>query len=261
LGNEKADEFMTQRSPGVYVANGAQVAAWSTPGPLYWQALDNSCLMTRGSGCTSQVVPFQVKPLAPPVIVSPADGARIRSGRFCPAPRSAWRSATSPSYFGARSLFAEFSLSPRLATSGLFAEPLTLAYPMSAPSWQGESSTAADGTGTAQAELGGFPGLFYKHIYWHVYRRDCSAEPDCVVTDGQVRSVIITPVPDPHDPTGNADARVLFRLGLNWPNQKLLHRPKAKILIGYVILAANHAKRTVGDLQFASNSATIIAGS
>jgi hypothetical protein len=248
LGNEKADVFMAQQSPGVYMANGAPVMAWWTPATLYWQAQDRSCLRPQVTPCTSQVVPFQVKPLPAPVMVSPADGAQMRSGT-----KINWTIRDVPSYAVDRALAVEFSLSPRLATSGLFAQPLTLQFPMSAPSWLQQSSTAADGTGTAQTLLGGFAGLFHKRIYWHVYRRDCFAEPDCVVTDGQVRSVIITPVPDPHDPTANPDARVLFRHGLNWPNQKLLHRPKAKILIGYVIMAADHAKRTVGDLRFALN--------
>jgi hypothetical protein len=253
LGNEKADEFMTQQSPGVYVATAPQVSAWWTPGTLYWQALDYSCLSTRRTGCTSQVVPFHVQPLPPPVMVSPADGAQIRSGTILSGTKVDLTIRDVPSYFGARSLFAEFSLSPRLASSGRFAEPVS-GFPWSAPSWQGPASTSADGTGTAQAVLDSNPGLFHKRIYWHVYRLGCFAErPECVASDGQVRSVIITPVPDRYDPTANPDTRVLFRSGLKWPNQPLLHRPKAKILIGYVILKASHAKRSVGDLQFALN--------
>lgn len=250
LGTDKADEPMNLQSPGVYVANAGQVAAWWTPGTLYWQAVEYSCLSTRRTGCTSQVVPFQVKPLPPPVMVSPADGAQIRSGTVLSRTKIDLTIRDVPSYF-ALSLFAEFSLSPRLASSGRFAEPLLSGSP--APSWQGPASISADGTGSAQATLDSLPGLFHKHIYWHVYRFDCFAEPDCVVTDGQVRSVIITPVPDPHDPTGNPNTRVLFRSGIKWPNQPLLHRPKAKILIGYVILKAGHAKRSVGNLQFAFN--------
>jgi hypothetical protein len=140
---------------------------------------------------------------------------------------------------GARQVGVEYSLSPQLASNGLFAQPLGQSPQGPAAIWLFQPSTAADGTGTTHFHLPDAAALFHKRIYWHVWRRDCGAEPDCYVTDGQVRSVIIGAISVERGVA--PDDRVAFRLASPQPiGWRWVLRPtRHKLTLGdvYVIMA------------------------
>jgi hypothetical protein len=222
---------LTPRSPGVFA--GARTDIWVRPATYYWQAYDGHCNLPSPPACHSAPVAFQVTPLPAPVPVSPADGAQIPAGTFF-----SWTIRDVPSYVGARQVGIQRSLSPQLAPSGLFAQPLGQGPQGPAAILQLESSIGADGIGSSPYRLDDWPALFHKRMYWLVWRRDCGADPDCYVTDGQVRSVIVGPISVQRGVA--PDDRLAFRLaspqpiGWQWVRRPTRHKQTLRDV--YVIM-------------------------
>jgi hypothetical protein len=221
LVGDQGHVTLTPRSPGVFA--GARTDIWVRPATYYWQAYDSHCNPPSPPACHSAPVAFQVTPLPAPVMVSPADGAQIPAGTFF-----SWTIGDVPSYLGARQVGIQRSLSPQLAPSGLFAQPLGQGPQGPAAIWLLQSSIGADGIGTSPYRLDDWPALFHKRIYWLVWRRDCGADPDCYVTDGQVRSVIVGPISVQRGVA--PDDRLAFRLvspmpiGWQWVRRPTRHK-------------------------------------
>jgi hypothetical protein len=222
---------LSPRSPGVFA--GARTDIWWRPATYYWQAYDRHCSLPSPPACHSAPVAFQVTPLPAPAMVAPADGAQHVNG----TPLTITVQDV-PAYDGARQLSVEYSRSPELAPSGLFAQPFLGAFP--APSWVLASRVPATGTATQTLATGNTAALAHARIYWHALRKDCWAEPDCMVTEG-VRSFTITPGPVPGYPGLDPETRVLFAI----PPQ---------IPIGYLLVKRAHPHKVkIGDVTAAMN--------
>jgi hypothetical protein len=219
---------LTPRSPGVFA--GARTDIWWRPATYYWQAYDRQCNLPSPPACHSPPVAFQVTPLPPPGTVAPADGAGIVNG----GPLSVTIRDV-PVYDGARQLTVEFSRSPQLAANGMFVDRV-----LASLFWDLAPSVGADGTSTRVVPFPYVAALTHQRIYWHVVRKDCWAEPDCVVADG-VRSFTVIPGRDPQNPDLDPDARVAFIIPPHIPIGYVLVKkhPPIKVKVGDVIAVMN----------------------
>jgi hypothetical protein len=159
--------------PPVYEAGPGSDANWpNKPGTYYWQAVYHNC---GHPNCFSATRSLTINPLPPPTQISPADGATIPYGG-----QTTFSVQDVPSYTqdGTR-LYIEFSKGTDLSPDGTFADRYLLALP----------SSAAGSTYEYQLRppFSNDPGTYY----WMVERFDCSAEADCDVTNGQIRSFTV----------------------------------------------------------------------
>jgi hypothetical protein len=164
-------------APPVYGAGPDSDAGWPRePGTYYWQALYHNCARADPN-CFSPIRSFTIEPLAPPTQTSPEDGAVIPFGTD-----ATFTVQDVPSYDrdGTR-IYIEFSKGTDLSPDGTFANRYLLAQP----------SSVGGGVYAHQATepITDRPGTYY----WMVERLDCSAEPDCDVTNGEIRSFTVTP--------------------------------------------------------------------
>lgn len=163
--------------PPVYSASRGSDANWpNKPGTYNWQAAYHNCLLADPN-CYGPIQSLTVNPLAPPTPSSPADGTTIAYGGH-----RVFSIADVPSYsHDGTHLNLEFATSSDLASDGTFAHPLFSA-----------KLTAAGGGVYRYDFTTPFtndPGTYY----WTVERFDCAAEPDCYVTDEEVRSFTVAP--------------------------------------------------------------------
>jgi hypothetical protein len=168
--------------PPAYEASPGSDASWpNKPGTYHWQAVYYNCAFAD-LNCFSQIRSLTVNPLPAPTQISPDEGATIPYGG-----QATFSVQDVPSYThdGTR-LYIEFSEGTDLSPDGTFADRYLLAPP-----------SAAAGS-TYEYELrtpfSNDPGTYY----WMVERFDCSAEADCDVTNGQIRSfTVAAPVAGP----------------------------------------------------------------
>jgi hypothetical protein len=166
--------------PPVYEAAPGSDANWpNKPNTYYWQAAYHNC---DHPNCFSAVRSLTVNPLPPPTLISPDEGATIPYGG-----QATFSVQDLPSYAkdGTR-LYIEFSEGTDLSPDGTFADRYLLALPSSAAGSTYEYRL--------RPPFSNDPGTYY----WMVERFDCSAEADCDVTDGQIRSfTVAAPVAGP----------------------------------------------------------------
>jgi hypothetical protein len=173
------DDFLAgpQGAPPVYQGGPGPDTNWpNKPGIYYWQAVYNNCGFADPN-CFSPIRSLTIDPLPPPAQTSPDDDASIPYGGH-----RAFSIQDVPSYTheGTR-LYLEFSKSTDLSPDGTFANRYYLVRPSSS---EGDVYEYRLG-----APLSNHPGTYY----WMVERFDCFAEPDCDVTDGQIRSFTVAP--------------------------------------------------------------------
>jgi hypothetical protein len=163
--------------PAVYTANPGSDANWpNKPGTYYWQAVYHDCTVAD-LNCYGPIHSLSLSPLAPPTQSSPADGATIGYGGL-----KVFSIADVSSYsHDGTHLSIEFATSPDLASDGTFAHPLLTPRPTAA----GGDVYHYDFTRPFTND----PGTYY----WIAERFDCAAEPDCYVTNGEVRSFTVAP--------------------------------------------------------------------
>lgn len=166
--------------PALYTAQPGSDANWpNKPGTYYWQAVYHNCLRADPL-CYGPIQSFTINPLPPPAQSSPADGATIPYGGHM-----TFTVQDQPSYtHDGTHLNIEFSTRADRRSDGTFVDPLiSVPNPASAGPDQYEYNL-----GTRYTT---HPGTYY----WTVERFDCAAEPDCWVTDDEVRSfTVATPV-------------------------------------------------------------------
>jgi hypothetical protein len=163
--------------PPVYAAGPDPDAGWpNKPGTYYWQALYHNCALADPK-CFSLIRSLTIEPLAPPTQTSPEDGATIPYGAD-----ATFQVQDVPSYTrdGTR-IYIEFSKHTDLDPDGTFADRYLLVQPSSV----GEGVYQHQATEPITDRAGTY--------YWMVERLDCSAEPDCDVTDGEIRSFTVAP--------------------------------------------------------------------
>jgi hypothetical protein len=163
--------------PPVYEARPGPYTNWpNRPGVYYWQAVYNNCGFADPN-CFSPIRSLTVDPLPPPSQTSPGDDATIPYGG-----RRMFSIQDVPSYTreGTR-IYLEFSKSTELSADGTFAHRYHLARPNSVGGGAYEYRL--------RAPLNNHRGTYY----WMVERFDCLAEPDCDVTDGEIRSFTVAP--------------------------------------------------------------------
>jgi hypothetical protein len=181
--------------PPVYQAGPGSDTNWpNKPGTYYWQAVYHTCSVADPN-CFSAIRSLTIDPLPPPTLTSPPDDATIRYGR---ERTFSVQDVASYTREGTH-INIEFSKSTDLSPDGTFADRYLLARPDSV------------GGGAYEYQLADTinerPGTYH----WIVERFDCSAEADCYVTDGQVRSFTIAP-------------RVAGRV----PNTRFTHHPRRR---------------------------------
>jgi hypothetical protein len=163
--------------PPVYAAGPDSDAGWpNKPGTYYWQALYHNCALADPN-CFSPIRSLTIDPLAPPTQTSPEDGATIPYGGD-----ATFSVQDVPSYTrDGTHIYIELSKDTDLSPDGTFANRYLLAQP----------SSVGEGVYEYQATepITDRPGTYY----WMVERVDCSAEPDCDVTDGEIRSFTVAP--------------------------------------------------------------------
>jgi hypothetical protein len=163
--------------PPVYEAGPGPDTNWpNRPGVYYWQAVYNNCGFADPN-CFSPVRSLTIDPLPPPAQTSPADDATIPYGS---RRKLSIQDVLSYAHEGTR-LYLEFSKSTELSADGTFADRYHLARPSSVGGGAYEYRL--------RAPLNNHRGTYY----WMVERFDCFAEPDCDVTDGQIRSFTVAP--------------------------------------------------------------------
>jgi hypothetical protein len=163
--------------PPVYEAVPGPDPNWpNKPGTYYWQARYHNCGRADPK-CFSPIRSLTIDPLPPPTQISPADGAIVRHGG-----QRTFSVQDIPSYAqdGTR-LYIEFSKGTELSPDGTFTDRYLLARPIPAGEGTYEYQFAEPFTRTA--------GTYY----WIVERFDCSAEADCYVADGKIRSFTVAP--------------------------------------------------------------------
>ena len=164
-------------NPPVYEARPDPDTSWpNRPGTYYWQAVYHNCAFADPN-CFGPIRSLTIEPLPPPSQTSPADDATIPYGG-----EATFSLQDVPSYrrVGTR-ISIEFSKSTDRRPDGTFANQYLVARP------------AALGEGVyeygATEEITERAGTYY----WIVERFDCSAEADCYVTDGEIRSFTVAP--------------------------------------------------------------------
>ena len=197
--------------PPVYEAGPGSLASWpNRPRIYHWQAVYNNCFFADPN-CFSEVRELTIDPLPPPTHTSPADGATIPYGG-----KATFSVQDVPSYRRADTrIDIEFSRSTDLRPSGRFANPYLLARP--GPLGGGVYQYRAN------QQITDRPGTYY----WIVDRFDCSAEADCYVTDGEIRSFTVAPpvpalapntVLNGHPPRRTRRRRVRFEFSSTMPD-------------------------------------------
>jgi hypothetical protein len=163
--------------PPVYQVGPRPDTNWpNKPGTYYWQAVYNNCAFADPN-CFSPIRSLTIDPLAPPTQTTPADGATIPYGG-----QTTFSVQDVPSYTrDGTHIDIEFSKDTDLSPDGTFANRYLLARPGSVGGGVYEYQ--------ATEPLIEAPGTYY----WMVERFDCSAEADCYVTDGQIRSFTVAP--------------------------------------------------------------------
>jgi hypothetical protein len=163
--------------PPVYQAGPGSDTNWpNKPGTYYWQAVYNNCAFADPN-CFGPVRSLIINPLPPPTQISPDDGATIPYGG-----QRKFSVQDVPSYAQEGThLNIEFSKGTDLSPDGTFADRYLLARPTSVGGGVYEYRFTRPFTQT--------PGTYY----WMVERFDCSAEPDCWVTDDQIGSFTVAP--------------------------------------------------------------------
>jgi hypothetical protein len=174
------DDFLTAPDggvPPVYQAGPGPDTNWpNKPGPYYWQAVYNNCAFADPN-CFSPIRSLTIDPLPPPTQTTPADGATIPYGS-----QRTFSVQDIPSYTrDGTHIDIEFSKGTDLSPDGTFANRYLLARPGSVGGGVYEYQPTEP--------LIEAPGTYY----WMVERFDCSAEADCWVTDGQIRSFTVAP--------------------------------------------------------------------
>jgi hypothetical protein len=170
----------------LYQASPDSSANWPfKPGTYYWQAVYDDCTQsTDPFPCPNEgpIRTFTIGALAPPTLLSPASDATIPFGG-----QMTFSLQDAPSYTrDGTALYIEFARGTGLASDGTFAHPLLLAKPVSAGGGTYEYHFTRPFTNDA--------GTYH----WIVERFDCSAEPDCYVTNPEIRSfTVATPPPPP----------------------------------------------------------------
>jgi hypothetical protein len=161
--------------PPIYEAGPGSDANWpNKPNTYYWQAVYHNC---DHPNCFSAIRSLTIDPLAPPTQTSPEDDATIPYGG-----EATFSVQDVPSYTrDGTHINIEFSKGTELSPDGTFAHQYLLAW----PSPVGEGVYEYHGTELITER----PGTYY----WIVERFDCSAEADCDVTDGQIRSFTVAP--------------------------------------------------------------------
>jgi hypothetical protein len=163
--------------PAVYEATRGSDANWpNKPGTYYWQAAYHNCLRADPN-CFGPIQSLTINALPPPTLTLPTDGATIPFGG-----QMIFAVQDQPSYShdGAR-LNIEFSRRADLAPDGTFAHPLFIV------------PRRGSGVGGGVYHYNftrpftNDPGTYY----WTVERSDCAAEPDCYVSDEEVRSFTV----------------------------------------------------------------------
>jgi hypothetical protein len=163
--------------PPVYEAAPDSDTNWpNKPGTYYWQALYHDCALADPN-CFSPIRSLTIDPLAPPTQSSPEDDATIPYGG-----QATFSVQDVPSY--ARDdthINIEFSKGTELSPDGTFANGYLLVRP----------SSVGEGVYEYQATepITDRPRTYY----WMVERYDCSAETDCDVTNGEIRSFTVAP--------------------------------------------------------------------
>jgi hypothetical protein len=163
--------------PPVYEARPRSESEWPLkPGRYYWQAVYRNCAFADPQ-CFSTIRSLTIDPLPPPAQTSPADDVTIPYGG-----EAIFSVQDVPSYRrqGSR-IEIEFSKHTELRQDGTFANQ----YLLAAPRLREEGVYRYNGT----EHFAERPGTYY----WMVERWDCSAEADCYVTDGQIRSFTVEP--------------------------------------------------------------------
>lgn len=161
--------------PPVYEAGPGSDANWpNKPNTYYWQAVYHNC---DHPNCFSPIRSLTINPLSAPTQISPDEGATIPYGG-----QTTFSVQDVPSYTqdGTR-LYIEFSKGTDLSPDGTFADRYLLAPPSSAAGSTYEYEL--------RPPFSNDPGTYY----WMVERFDCSAEADCDVTNGQIRSFTVAP--------------------------------------------------------------------
>jgi hypothetical protein len=163
--------------PPVYEAGPDSDTNWpNKPGTYYWQAVYNNCAFADPN-CFSAIQSLTIDPLGPPTQTSPEDGARIPYGG-----EATFSVQDLPSYArDGTHIYIEFSKGTDVSPDGTFADRYLLARPSSV----GDGAYEYQGTEPITER----PGTYY----WMVERFDCSAEADCYVTEGQIRSFTVAP--------------------------------------------------------------------
>jgi hypothetical protein len=172
-------------TPPHYTASPDADANWpNRPGTYYWQAVYKDCAQSLPPDCLNQSTPlrsFTLDPLPPPTQGSPPDDATIPFG----GQRTFSLVDVSSYTHEGTGLYIEFSRSAARAPDGTFANPLLIARPAPAAGSSYEHNFGTPFTND--------PGTYY----WTVERFDCAAEPDpdCYVTDNEVRSFTVADPP------------------------------------------------------------------
>jgi hypothetical protein len=163
--------------PPVYEAGPDSDANWpNKPGTYYWQAVYYNCAFAD-LNCFGPVRSLTVNALPAPTQIAPDEGATIPYGG-----QATFSVQDVPSYTrdGTR-LYIEFSESTDRSPDGTFADRYLLAPPSSAAGSTYEYEL--------RPPFSNHPGTYY----WMVERFDCSAEADCDVTNGEIRSFTVAP--------------------------------------------------------------------
>jgi hypothetical protein len=164
-------------APPLYQGEPDPDANWpNRPDTYYWQARYDDCALADPV-CFSPIRSLTIAPLAPPTQNAPADAATIPYGAeatFAVQDVVSYRR-------GSTQINIEFSKDADLSPDGTFADPERVVRPRPA------------GGGVYRYQLAESinerPGTYY----WIVERFDCSAEEDCYVTDGEIRSFTVNP--------------------------------------------------------------------
>jgi hypothetical protein len=196
--------------PPVYRTGPDSDANWpNRPGTYYWQARYDECALADPS-CFSEIRSLTIDPLPPPTHRLPADDETIPYGE------EAMFSLEDVGFYardGTR-IEIEFSTGTARSSDGTFADPELIARP----------TRVAGGLYRYRLseQIAENPGTYY----WIAERFDCFAEPDCYVTDGEIRSFTVAPPPegDPpnttirdHPPRRTRKRRVRFAFSSSIP--------------------------------------------
>jgi hypothetical protein len=164
-------------TPPVYTGKPDSDSSWpNAPRTYYWQPVYHNCVFADPQ-CFGAIRSLTIDPLPPPAQTSPADDATIPYGG-----EAIFSVQDVPSYRRQGThIEIEFSKGTDVRQNGTFANQYLLAR----PGLREGGVYRYNGT----EHFAERPGTYY----WMVERSDCSAEPDCYVTDGQIRSFTVEP--------------------------------------------------------------------